>query len=237
MSQTSVNPGAKQSILLIEDDAPIRRLLRASFDPVEFRLYEAETAAAGIDLAAKKNPDIILLDLGLPDREGISVIKTIRSWSRTPIIVVSGKNQEEVKVEALEAGADDYVTKPFGVAEVLARIRGSLRRVLFNETAGEQPTFEAAQLKLDRSLRRIWVHDVEVHLSPIEYKLLCTLVAHAGKVVTHRQLLIEVWGAEYAEDAQYLRIYIGYLRKKLEPREDSHKLLLTEPRVGYRFAQ
>lgn len=229
-------PGHRPTILAIEDDAAIRRLLKSALDPEEYRLLEAETAQDGIDQITKKNPDVLLLDLGLPDQNGLSVVETVRGWSQIPIIILSGQGQEDVKVQCLEAGADDYVTKPFGVSELLARIRVALRRTALAPSSGEDPIFEAAQIRLDRANRKVWVHGEEVHLTPIEYKLLCVLVQYAGKVVTHRQLLSEVWGNEYSEDSQYLRVYIGYLRRKLEPNEDSEKLLINEPRVGYRLA-
>jgi two-component system KDP operon response regulator KdpE len=232
----STTNGPKVTILAIEDDAAIRRLLKSALNPDEYRLIEAETAQDGIDQITKRNPDLVLLDLGLPDRDGLSVVELVRGWSQVPIIVLSGQGQEEVKVLCLEAGADDYVTKPFGVSELLARIRVALRRTAMAPSAGEDPVFEAAQIKLDRASRKVWVHGEEVHFTPIEYKLLCALVQYAGKVVTHRQLLTEVWGSEYSEDSQYLRVYVGYLRKKLEPREDSEKILINEPRVGYRLA-
>ncbi len=228
--------GHRPTILAIEDDPAIRRLLRSALDADEFRLLEAETAQEGIDQTTKKNPDVLLLDLGLPDQDGLSVVEVIRGWSQIPIIILSGQGQEDIKVKALEAGADDYVTKPFGVSELLARIRVALRRTALAPSSGEDPIFEAAQIKLDRANRKVWVHGEEVHLTPIEYKLLCVLVQYAGKVVTHRQLLTEVWGNEYSEDSQYLRVYIGYLRRKLEPNPDSEKLLINEPRVGYRLA-
>ena len=229
-------PGHRPTILAIEDDAAIRRLLKSALDPEEYRLLEAETAQDGIDQITKKNPDVLLLDLGLPDQNGLSVVETVRGWSQIPIIILSGQGQEDVKVQCLEAGADDYVTKPFGVSELLARIRVALRRTALAPSSGEDSIFEAAQIRLDRANRKVWVHGEEVHLTPIEYKLLCVLVQYAGKVVTHRQLLSEVWGNEYSEDSQYLRVYIGYLRRKLEPNEDSEKLLINEPRVGYRLA-
>jgi two-component system KDP operon response regulator KdpE len=223
----SNSAGHRPIILAIEDDPAIRRLLKSSFDASEFRLLEAESAQEGIDQITKKNPSVVLLDLGLPDKDGLSVVETVRGWSQ---------GQETTKVQCLEAGADDYVTKPFGVSELLARVKVALRRTALAPAAGEDPIFEAAQLKLDRSNRKVWVHDEEVHLTPIEYKLLCVLVQHAGKVVTHRQLLAEVWGNEYSEDSQYLRVYIGYLRRKLEPNPESEKILINEPRVGYRLA-
>jgi two-component system KDP operon response regulator KdpE len=229
-------PAHRPTVLAIEDDPAIRRLLKSALDQNEFRLLEAETAQDGIDQITKKNPDVVILDLGLPDKDGLSVVELVRGWSQVPIIILSGQGQEDVKVQCLEAGADDYVTKPFGVSELQARIRVALRRTALSPSAGEDPVFEAAQIKLDRSARKVWVHGDEVHLTPIEYKLLCALVQYAGKVVTHRQLLTEVWGSEYSEDAQYLRVYIGYLRKKLEPSPESEKILINEPRVGYRLA-
>jgi len=229
-------PAHRPTVLAIEDDPAIRRLLKSALDHNDFRLLEAETAQDGIDQITKKNPDVVILDLGLPDKDGLSVVELVRGWSQVPIIILSGQGQEDVKVQCLEAGADDYVTKPFGVSELQARIRVALRRTALSPSAGEDPVFEAAQIKLDRSARKVWVHGDEVHLTPIEYKLLCALVQYAGKVVTHRQLLTEVWGSEYSEDAQYLRVYIGYLRKKLEPSPESEKILINEPRVGYRLA-
>jgi len=229
-------PGLRPTILVIDDEAAIRRLLKSCLDSDEFKLIEASTAEEGIDQIAKRNPDLVLLDLGLPDEDGRQVIETVRGWSQVPIIILSGRGQEEIKVKCLEAGADDYVTKPFGVAELMARIKVALRRILMAPPAGEDPIFHHGQIKLDRANRKVWVHEEETHLTPIEYKLLCVLVQYAGRVVTHRQLLTEVWGAEYTEDAQYLRVYMGYLRRKLEPNSDSQKLIVTEPRVGYRLA-
>jgi len=236
MNNESQVAGHRPTILAIEDDVAIRRLLRSSLDAEHYKLLEAETAQEGIEQITKRNPDVVLLDLGLPDKDGINVVETVRGWSQVPIIILSGQGQEDVKVQCLEAGADDYVTKPFGVSELEARIKVALRRTALSPSAGEDPIFEAGQIRLDRANRKVWVHGEEVHLTPIEYKLLCVLVQHAGKVVTHRQLLTEVWGNEYSEDSQYLRVYVGYLRRKLEPNEDSDKLLINEPRVGYRLA-
>ena len=225
----------RPTILIVEDDAAVRRLLRSLLDTDNFRTLEATTAQEGIDLITKKNPDVMLLDLGLPDGDGLGIVELVRGWSQIPIIVLSGQGNEDKKVQCLEAGADDYVTKPFGVSELLARIKVALRRTALAPRSDEEPVFEAAQLKVDRSLRRVWVHDEEVRLTPIEFKLLCVLVKHAGRVVTHRQLLTEVWGNAYSEDAQYLRVYIGYLRRKIEPHPHSAKLLVNEPRIGYRL--
>lgn len=236
MNNESQAVGHRPTILAIEDDIAIRRLLRSCLSPDHYKLLEAETAEEGIEQITKRNPDVVLLDLGLPDKEGISVVETVRGWSQVPIIILSARGQEDVKVQCLEAGADDYITKPFGVSELEARIRVALRRTSLSASSGEDPIFEVAQIRLDRANRKVWVHGEEVHLTPIEYKLLCVLVQHAGKVVTHRQLLTEVWGSEYSEDSQYLRVYVGYLRRKLEPNDDSDKLLVNEPRVGYRLA-
>lgn len=223
-------------VLAIEDDPAIRNLLKAAFENTDFKLIEATTAAEGIEAVTKKRPDLILLDMSLPDTNGITVIKTIRGWSATPIVIVSGHGQEEVKVAALEAGADDYVTKPFGVSELIARMRVAVRHSVASAAPNQDPVFESGDLRLDRSAREVFVRGERITLTPIEYKLLCALVAHAGKVVTHRQLLTEVWGEEYSEESQYLRVYIGYLRKKIESHPDSPKMLLSEPRVGYRLA-
>ena len=221
------------TVLVVDDDPAIRKLLRTYLPSEQYRIIEAGTAAEAIEMVAAKRPDIVLLDLLLPDADGTEVIRTVRGWSAVPIIVLSGRGQERAKVECLEAGADDYVTKPFALGELLARIRANLRRVS-TEGIGSS-VFEAGPLKMDLAARRIWLEDQEIHLTPLEYRLLTTLARHAGKVVTHRQLLTEVWGEEYSEDAQYLRVYMGYLRKKLEPLPDSVKILLTEHRVGYRL--
>jgi two-component system KDP operon response regulator KdpE len=224
------------SILLIEDDASIRQLLRSVLTAEKWQVFEADTGASGIDLIIRQQPQIVLLDLGLPDRDGLSVVKEVREWSQVPILILSAEGQEAIKVKCLEAGADDYVTKPFGVGELMARVGVAHRRQSADASADSSPLFELSQVKLDRSQRKVWVHGVETHLSPIEYKLLCVLAQYAGRVVTHRQLLSEVWGEEYTEDTQYLRVYVGYLRRKLEPNQDSSRLLINEPRIGYRLA-
>jgi two-component system, OmpR family, KDP operon response regulator KdpE len=224
------------SVLAIDDDPAIRRLLKAAFDGTEYKLIEAENAAEGIDAVAKKRPDLILLDLGLPDVGGLQVIKTVRGWSSTPIIIISGDGDEDQKVEALEAGADDYVVKPFGVAELFARMKVGLRHAQAAGGGSAEATFESGDLKIDRAGREVFVRGERVRLTPIEFKILLTLAKYAGKVVTHRQLLSEVWGEEYTEEAQYLRVYMGYLRKKIEEDPETPRMLLTEPRVGYRLS-
>lgn len=228
--------GHKVHVLAIEDDVPIRRLLKASFEYSEFKLMEADCAADGIDLITRKRPDLVLLDMGLPDTDGIEVIKTVRGWSTVPIIIVSGQGAEDVKVAALEAGADDYVTKPFGIDELFARMRVAIRHAMATGGIAADAVFESGDLKFDRAAREVFVRGERVQLTPTEFKLLSTLVKHAGKVVTHRQILSDVWGSDCTEEAQYLRVYMGYLRKKLEANPERPRLLLTEPRVGYRLA-
>ena len=227
--------GLKITVLAIEDDPAIRNLLVASFEHTEYRIIEAATASEGIDAITKKRPDIVLLDMSLPDTNGIKVIQTVRGWSSVPIVIISGHGTEEIKVAALEAGADDYVTKPFGISELMARMKVALRHAIAAASQSSDAVFESGDLKLDRAAREVYVRGERVSLTPIEYKLLCALAKHAGKVVTHRQLLSEVWGEEYSEEAQYLRVYVGYLRKKIELKPDKPELILSEPRVGYRL--
>jgi two-component system, OmpR family, KDP operon response regulator KdpE len=220
-------------LLVIEDDAQMRRFLRASLTSNGYRLVEAETAKDGIAQAAARAPDLILLDLGLPDEDGHAVTQRLREWTTIPIIVISARGREEDKIKALDAGADDYVTKPFGVGELLARIRVALRHA---ETAGMTSSqFVLGDLKVDFARREVFVGDKEVHLTPIEYKLLGHLVKHGGRVVTHRQLLHEVWGPGSTGQTQYLRVYMGQLRHKLEQNPSRPAYLLTEPGVGYRL--
>jgi two-component system, OmpR family, KDP operon response regulator KdpE len=229
---------APATLLLIEDDPAIRRLIQAGMgeSTTAVRIVEASTASEGIELAARRKPDVILLDLGLPDGDGLAVLKAVRSWSGVPIIVVSAREQEDLKVAALESGADDYVTKPFGVGELWARVKVALRRGAQIGTGPESFVFENGDLYIDLAARQVKIRGKEAHLTPLEYKLLCVLAKHAGKVVTHRQLLAEVWGEEYSDEAQYLRVYMGYLRKKLEADPSRPTIILTEPRIGYRLA-
>jgi two-component system KDP operon response regulator KdpE len=223
------------SVLLIEDEAEIRRFLSTTLPPYGYRLYEATSGAEGLAQASARNPDIILLDLGLPDMNGTVVIEKIRAWSTLPIIVLSARDQEQVKVEALDLGADDYVTKPFGLEELIARMRAALRHA--NRSVGEaaETVFTFGDLSLDMVRRQVFVSGTEVHLTPIEYKLLTTLVRYAGKVVTHRQLLKEVWGPLHVEESQYLRVYMRQLRNKVEADPTQPRHLVTELGVGYRL--
>jgi Response regulators consisting of a CheY-like receiver domain and a winged-helix DNA-binding domain len=222
-------------ILLIEDEPQMRRFLRTALTTNDYRLVEAETAKEGLAQAAARNPDVILLDLGLPDRDGLEVTRELREWSGTPIIVLSARGREQDKVAALDVGADDYLTKPFGVEELLARIRVALRHAALPPGAAPEPIFEAGELRVDLADRRVWRQGQEVHLTPTEYKLLATLVRHAGKVLTHRQLLKEVWGANYVNQSHYVRVYLAQLRQKIEADPARPRLLVTEPGVGYRL--
>jgi two-component system, OmpR family, KDP operon response regulator KdpE len=222
-------------ILLIEDEPQMRRFLRTALTAHDYRLIEAETAKEGLAHAAARNPDVILLDLGLPDRDGLEVARELREWSGTPIIVLSARGREQDKVSALDLGADDYLTKPFGVEELLARIRVALRHASLPPGSAPEPIFEAGELRVDLAERRVWRQGEEVHLTPTEYKLLATLVRHAGKVLTHRQLLKEVWGANYLNQSHYVRVYLAQLRQKIEADPARPRLLLTEPGVGYRL--
>ncbi|HYP91163.1 MAG TPA: response regulator [Polyangiaceae bacterium] len=224
---------SEPTILIIEDELQMRRFLRASLTTNGYQVVESETAADGIAQAAARNPDLVLLDLGLPDLDGLVVTQRLREWSQTPLIVISARGREEDKISALDAGADDYLTKPFGVGELLARIRVALRNAARGELGSSE--FTAFELKVDLARRQVFVRGAEVHLTPIEYKLLATLIKHAGRVITHRQLLKEVWGPGSGEQTQYLRVYMGQLRHKLEVNPSRPQFLMTEPGVGYRL--
>ncbi len=204
----------KPLLLVIEDEAQMRRFLRVSLDNAGYQLVEAETGEDGLVQAAARNPDVILLDLGLPDRDGLEITARLREWTTTPIVVISARGQEEDKIKALDAGADDYLTKPFGVGELLARLRVALRHA--SKTESGASVFSTGDLEVDLIKRRVLRGGTEIHLTPIEYKLFVKLVENAGKVMTHRQLLREVWGPNYVEQTQYLRVYMGQLRHKLE---------------------
>lgn len=223
-------------LLLIEDELPIRRFLRASLPPQGYQLEEATTGEEGLWQAAIYRPDVIILDLGLPDIDGLEVTKQLRQWTTTPIIVLSARERERDKIAVLDAGADDYLTKPFDLGELLARLRVALRHRIHTTGALRDPVFGVGQLRIDLARRLVWVQDEQVHLTPNEYKLLATLVQHAGKVLTHRQLLCEVWGPEHVEENHYLRVYMAQLRHKLEKDSARPRYLLTEPGVGYRLA-
>ncbi len=223
------------TIIVIEDEAQIRRFLRTSLTSEGYQLFEAESGKQGLIEAATRKPDLIILDLGLPDMDGVAVVKELRSWTSVPIIILSARSQESDKISALDAGADDYLVKPFGIGELLARIRVALRHVPTSAGA-EEGIFSVDELLVDMIHRKITISGVEVHLTPIEYRLLCVLIKHAGKVLTHQLLLKEVWGPNHVERAHYLRIYMGTLRHKLEKDPARPRFLLTEVGVGYRLA-
>jgi two-component system KDP operon response regulator KdpE len=219
-------------ILVVDDELAIRRFLRTLLGNEGFVLHEAEGGHAGLAAAAAFRPDVILLDLGLPDLDGVEVIRRIREWSQVPIIVLSVREREDDKIAALDAGADDYLTKPFGVGELLARIRASLRRSL---QQAPEPIFESNDLVVDLTLRRVTVRGEDVQLTPTEYDLLRLLVSHAGKVLTHGQILKQIWGVAYREQPHVLRVNISNLRRKIEADPSRPRHIITEPGVGYRL--
>jgi len=222
-------------VVLIEDEAQIRRFLRATLSGQGYRLFEATTGADGLVEVASRQPDVVIVDLGLPDTDGLEVIRRLREWSAVPVIVLSARGQERDKVTALDAGADDYVSKPFSAGELLARIRVALRHTAGASHEGGDATFKVGELQVDQLRRHVSVRGAEVKLTPIEYKLLTTLVRHAGKVVTHQQLLREVWGPRHDAQSHYVRVYMAHLRHKLEAEAARPRYLLTEPGVGYRL--
>jgi two-component system KDP operon response regulator KdpE len=228
-------PEVKELILLIEDEPQMRRFLRITLQTQGYRLVEAETGSDGLLQAAARNPDVVLLDLGLPDLDGLAVTERLREWTQTPIIVISAREQEQDKVKALDAGADDYLTKPFSAGELMARIRVALRHAVRQRSGQSEPVFTVQNLRVDLGQRQVFLGDREVHLTPIEYKLLTVMIRHAGKVITHRQLLLEVWGPAHVEEVQYLRVYMTQLRHKLETDPARPKFFLNEPGVGYRL--
>jgi two-component system KDP operon response regulator KdpE len=227
--------GSHWLVLVIEDEAPIRRFLKTALEAQGFKLLEAAGGGQGLALAASHNPDLILLDLGLPDIDGLEVIRRLREWSHTPIIVISARGKDTEKVAGLDAGADDYLAKPFSVEELSARMRVAIRHLSQSRVGREGPVFQTGDLKVDLAQRMVWVAGEEIHLTPIEFKLLAVLVRHSGKVVTHGQLLKEVWGHRSEEQAHYLRNYIHHLRHKLEADPARPAYLGTEPGVGYRL--
>jgi two-component system KDP operon response regulator KdpE len=222
-------------IIVIEDDPSIRRFLRTSLSTHAFNVFEADTAKQGIIEVGIRKPDLLILDLGLPDMDGVDVIKAIRAWSTVPIIILSARSSEQQKIDALDVGADDYLTKPFGFGELLARIRVALRHAMRPQEQMQNDVFITGNLKVDLLNRVVSLDEDEIHLTPIQYRLLMVLVKNAGKVLTHQQILNEVWGPSYKENAHYLRIYMSQLRQKLEADPTQPKLLVTESGVGYRL--
>lgn len=221
------------SALVIDDETQIRRLLTIALEAAGYRVSTAGTGQEGLRTLAHHRHDVILLDLGLPDITGMQVLKQLREWTQTPVIILTVLDAEAEKVEALDAGADDYVTKPFNTPELLARLRASVRRA--NQGQSHEPVFTLGELKVDLAARRVMLAGDPVRLTAKEYALLRLFILHAGKVLTHRQILREVWGASHENDTQYLRVYLMRLREKLEP-EGSAPVFLTEPGVGYRLA-
>jgi len=222
-------------IVVIEDDPAIRLFLRTGLGAHGFKVYEADRGQQGIIEAGVRKPDLIILDLGLPDIDGVDVIKAIRQWSAIPIIILSARSTEQYKIDALDAGADDYLTKPFGLGELLARIRVAMRHAFGSPEQDQSGIFTTGVLKVDLLKRQVVVGDSEVHLTPIQYRLLALLIKNAGKVLTHQYILKEVWGPSYKDNSHYLRIYMSQLRQKLEIDPTQPQYLLTESGVGYRL--
>lgn len=221
------------NVLIVEDEKEIRRFVRSALESEGWRVFDADTLQRGLIEAGTRKPDLIILDLGLPDGDGLDFIRDLRQWSSIPVIVLSARSEESDKVLALDAGADDYLSKPFGVAELLARVRVSLRR--HAQQNQESPLIQFSDVEVDLINRRVSRAGEDLHLTPLEFRLLTELIANAGKVLTQRQLLSTVWGPNYVEHSHYLRIYMGHLRQKLEAEPARPKHLLTETGVGYRF--
>jgi two-component system, OmpR family, KDP operon response regulator KdpE len=225
----------KPLVLVVEDEAQMRTFVRLALNSHGYRVLEVETGREALQQAAAHTPDLLLLDLGLPDMDGLEVTRRLREWSATPVIVISARGQEKQKVEALDVGADDYLTKPFGSAELMARIRVALRHASRSAQDPMTSVVNIGDLKVDMAKRLVFVGENEVHLTPIEYKLLVALTKHAGMVLTHKQLLDQVWGPGHAHQMQYLRVYMAQLRQKLESNPAHPRYLITEPGVGYRL--
>ena len=221
-------------VVIVEDDAQIRRFVRTSLEAESYRVAEAETRNRGVIEAGTRKPDLVIVDLGLPDGSGLDLIRDVRGWSNVPILVLSARVDERDKVDALDAGADDYLTKPFGTAELLARVRAMLRRSA-RTPEGSAGIRAFGDVRVDLTARTVSRNDERVHVTPVEFRLLAHLVSHPGQVLTHRQLLREIWGPSHAEDSHYLRIYMGRLRQKLEREPARPRHFVTETGVGYRF--
>ncbi len=228
---------SKPLILIVEDDPPIRNFLRTSLKNHEYRLLVVEKGCEAVSMTASHMPDLIILDLGLPDMDGIEVIKQVREWSRIPIVVVSAREQERIKIEALDCGADDYLTKPFSIGELLARIRVALRHSMLGGTVSltGSSEFKTGDLSINFEHRRVKISEKTVHLTPTEFRIVALLVKHAGKVLTHRYILKEIWGPSSVEESQYLRVFMANLRRKIEPDPAQPRYIITEIGVGYRL--
>ena len=227
----------KPLILVVEDDAPVRSLIATTLKTHDYKYLSAQNGAGAITEALSHNPDVVLLDLGLPDMDGVDVIRKIRSWSNMPIIVISARTEDSDKIEALDAGADDYLTKPFSVEELLARLRVTQRRLALMKTdfAQESPVFMNGALKIDYAAGCAFLDGEELHLTPIEYKLLCLLSRNVGRVLTHTYITQQIWGSSWENDVASLRVFMATLRKKLEPSPDSPQYIQTHIGVGYRM--
>jgi two-component system KDP operon response regulator KdpE len=222
-------------VLVVEDEPQMRKFVRIALESHDYRVIEAGTAAEAIQQAVSYTPDAVVLDLGLPDMDGMDVTRRLREWSTVPILIISARGQEDSKVKALDGGADDYLTKPFGAAELMARLRVALRHASASREAPRSIARIGDEVEIDLVRRLVHVRGEEVHLTPIEYKLLTALLKHAGMVMTHRQLLEQVWGPGHAHQMQYLRVYMTQLRHKLEDNPARPKFLVTEPGIGYRL--
>ncbi len=222
----------QSKILIVDDEKAIQRFLRNALSGGEFALHEAETGQEALAAAAQLRPDLIILDLGLPDMDGLEVIHRLREWTKIPVIVLTVRERESDKISALDAGADDYLTKPFGIGELLARMRAALRRSV---QEASEPAYKIEGLEVDLARRRVLVGGREIQLTPTEYDVLKLLVMHAGKVLTHRHMLSQIWGPTYLEQPHILRVTISNLRHKLEPEPERPRYILTEPGVGYRL--
>jgi two-component system KDP operon response regulator KdpE len=227
------------AVAVIEDEAPIRKFLRAALIGEGYRVLEAETAREGLRIITQEHPQAVILDLGLPDRDGLEIVGEVRAWSNVPIVILSARGQEQEKILALDAGADDYLTKPFSVGELLARLRAALRRAarVANASGPEQTTFTFGHVRVDLAARHVFADDREVKLTKLEFDLLQTLIQHAGKVLTHSFLLKAVWGPHAAQERHYVRVFMANLRKKLERNPARPEFLITEQGVGYRLAE
>jgi two-component system, OmpR family, KDP operon response regulator KdpE len=226
---------SKLRVLVVDDEAAILRFLKPALEANNYALTSTDTVADAIKRIAAETPDIVVLDLGLPDGDGKDVIRSVRPWSDVPIVVLSAREREAEKIEALDLGADDFVNKPFGIGELLARMRAALRNRL--QRSAQTPVLRTADIEIDNVRHRVLRAGAELKLTPKEFELLSFLARHAGKVVTHRQILTAVWGPAHAQDTQYLRVYIGQLRAKIEQDASDPRIILTEPGIGYRVAE